>query len=92
MELKQKIVELSRTECALFNDTHFTEKLSRVEGIRIGRQPVRSIRREADIPPKRRRRPPGHRSRRARKPQEGMMVWGMGLLIHGLEPNIPRVV
>ena len=35
IELRQKIVELSRSEYALFNDTHFTEKLLRVEGIRM---------------------------------------------------------
>ena len=74
LELRQKIVALSRTEYALFNDTHFTEKLARVEGIRIGRETARRIRREAGILPKRRRRPPRHRSRRTRRPQEGMMV------------------
>ncbi len=74
MELRQKIVELSRTNYASFNDTHFTEKLLSVEGIRISRETVRTTRREAGILPKRRRRPPRHRSRRARRPQEGMMV------------------
>jgi len=74
MELRQKIVELFRTEYALFNDTHFTEKLATVEGIRIGRETARRIRREAGILPKRQRRPPRHRSRRARRPHEGMMV------------------
>jgi len=74
LELRRKIVALSRTEYALFNDTHFTEKPATVEGIRIGRETVRSIRRGAGIAPKRRRRPRRHRSRRARRPQEGMMV------------------
>jgi len=31
LEFRQKIVKLSRTEYVLFNDTHFTEKLSTVE-------------------------------------------------------------
>ena len=74
LELRQKIVALSRAEYALFNDTHFTEKLFSVEGIRIGRETARRIRREAGIVPKRRRRPARHRSRRKRRPQEGMMV------------------
>jgi len=74
LELRQKIVRLSRTEYAVFNDTHFTEKLVRVEGIRIARETVRTIRREAGIVPKRRRRPARHRSRRVRRPHEGMMV------------------
>jgi transposase len=46
LELRQKIVELSRTEYALFNDTHFTEKLLTVEGIRVSREMVRKIRGE----------------------------------------------
>ena len=74
LELRQKIVALSRTEYALFNDTHFTEKLFSVEGIRIGRETARRIRREAGILPKRRRCPRRHRSRRVRRPQQGMMV------------------
>jgi len=74
LELREKIVALSRTEYALFNDTHFTEKLLTVEGIRIGRETARRIRREAGILAKRRRRPARHRSRRVRRPHEGMMV------------------
>jgi transposase len=52
MELRQKIVELSRTEYGCFNDTHFTEKLSTVEGIRVSRETVRSIHRGEGILPR----------------------------------------
>jgi hypothetical protein len=45
LALRQKMVALSRTEYASCNDTHFTEKLVTVEGIRISRETVRSIRR-----------------------------------------------
>jgi hypothetical protein len=89
LELRQKIVALSRTEYALFNDTHFTEKLATVEGIRIGRETARSIRRGAGIAPKRRRRPPRHRSRRARRPQEGMMVLWDGSVHQWFGPEHP---
>ena len=89
MELRQKILELSRTEYASFHDTHFTEKLATVEGIRIGRETVRSIRRGAGIAPKRRRRPPRHRSRRARRPQEGMMVLWDGSVHQWFGPEHP---
>jgi transposase len=89
VELRQKIVALSRTEYALFNDTHFTEKLSTVEGIRIGRETVRNIRREAGILPKRRRRPARHRSRRVRRPQEGMMVLWDGSAHQWFGPERP---
>jgi hypothetical protein len=64
LEFRQKIVKLSRTEYVLFNDTHFTEKLSTVERIHW----------EAGILPKRWRRPARHRSRRVCRPHEGMMV------------------
>jgi transposase len=74
LDLRQKILELSRTQYAFFNDSHLTEKLTTAEGIRISRETVRKIRRQAGILPKRRRRPPRHRSRRVRRAQEGMMV------------------
>ena len=89
MGLRQKIVELSRTEYGCFNDTHFTEKLSTLEGIRISRETVRTIRRGAGILPKRRRRPVRHRSRRARKPQQGMMVLWDGSAHQWFGPEHP---
>jgi hypothetical protein len=89
LEIRQKIVALSRTEYALFNDTHFTEKLLTVEGIRIGRETARRIRREAGILPKRRRRPARHRSRRVRRPQEGMMVLWDGSVHQWFGPEHP---
>ena len=73
-QIRQRILELSRSQYALFNDGHFTEKLATEEGIRVSRETVRRIRRDAGIPPKRRRRPPKHRRRRPRRAQEGMMV------------------
>ena len=73
-ELSDTILDLSLTKHATFNDTHFTEKLREEEGITVGRDTVRSLRRANGIKPKRRRRPKRHFKRRPRKPQEGMMV------------------
>jgi transposase len=73
-QIRQRILELSHSQYALFNDGHFTEKLATQEGIRVSRETVRRIRRDAGIAPKRRRRPPKHRRRRPRRAQEGMMV------------------
>ena len=56
------------------NDTHFTELLREREGIDLGRETVRQILRGAGVPPKRRRRPPKHRSRRQRKERLGQMI------------------
>jgi transposase len=73
-ELATRIIELSRETYANLNDTHFTEKLNEIEGITVGRDTVRRLRRANGIKPKRRRRPKRHFKRRPRKPQEGMMV------------------
>jgi transposase len=73
-ELSHRIIALSKSTYRNFNDTHFTEKLKEVEGITVGRDTVRRLRRTHGIPPKRKRRAHKHYHRRARKPQEGMMV------------------
>jgi transposase len=49
LAVKQKIVELCRTQYGSFNETHFAENLVRVEGIQISRETVRKIRRGAGI-------------------------------------------
>ncbi len=73
-EVRQRVLVLHREVYAQFNDTHFVEMLEEREGLRIGRETVRRWLREAGIRPKRRRRPPKHRSRRPRKPQMGLMM------------------
>jgi len=72
--LAERIIELSQNKYTNFNDTHFTEKLNEIEGITVGRDTVRRLRRTNGIKPKRRRRPKKYFKRRSRKPQEGMMV------------------
>jgi len=73
-ELAQRIIELSQYKYTNFNDTHFTEKLTEIEGITVSRDTVRRLRRANGIKAKRRRRPKSHFKRRARSLQEGMMV------------------
>ena len=76
-ELADKILEFSLTTYTNFNDTHFTEKLKEEEGITVGRDTVRRLRRTNGIKPKRKRRAKRHFKRRARSSQEGIMVlWG----------------
>jgi transposase len=72
--LSHRIMELSRTTYSQFNDTHFTEKLTEVEGIPVSRDTVRRLRRNNGIKPKRKRRAQKHYQRRVRKGQAGMMV------------------
>jgi transposase len=73
-EIRQRVLVLHREVYAQFNDTHFVEMLEEREGLRVGRETVRRWLREAGIRPKRRRRPPQHRSRRPRRPQLGLLM------------------
>jgi transposase len=73
-ELRHRVVMLARTRYASFNHTHMTEMLEEREGITLARSTVRQILRNAGIASPRHRRPPRHRLRRARMPQEGMLV------------------
>jgi transposase len=73
-QVKQKVLDLSCHRYASFNDRHFWEQLIENEGLRLGRETVRKIRREAGLAPKRKRRPPRHRKRRERMAQSGAMV------------------
>lgn len=73
-ELATQIIELSRETYANFNDTHFTEKLTELEGITVSRDTVRRLRRANGIKPKRKRRAKRHFKRRERSCQQGMMA------------------
>jgi len=73
-ELKQQVIMLARTRYANFNHTHMTEMLEEREGITLARSTVRRILVSAGFASTRRRRPPRHRLRRERMPQEGMLL------------------
>jgi transposase len=73
-EIRKRVLTLHREVYGQFNDTHFVEMLEEREDLRIGRETVRRWLREAGIRPKRRRRPPKHRSRRPRRPQIGLLM------------------
>jgi len=73
-ELRERVLKLHEDSYSQFNDTHFVEMLAEREGLRIGRETVRRWLREAGVGPKRRRRPPRHRSRRSRRLQMGLLV------------------
>jgi len=73
-DLREKVLELSERKYSGLNDGHFTEMLIEREGICIGRETVRLLRRGAGVKPKRKRRVRKHHSRRPRKAAEGMMM------------------
>lgn len=71
---RERIAELMAGRYAGLNDCHLTEKLRELEDIEVGRESVRQIRMNQQIPPTRRRRAPKHRTRRLREAREGAMV------------------
>lgn len=72
--VQKKILTLVRGKYKEINDRHLTEILLKEEKIKIGRETLRSLLRGDGVGPKRRRRPPKHRSRRERKEAPGMML------------------
>ena len=63
-----------RALCRGVSDTHLAELLAERENITVSRAALRGLSRGAGRPAKRRRRCPGHRSRRDRMEREGMLL------------------
>lgn len=72
--VRAKVLDLSSEKYAGFNDRHFAEMLTEAEGIILGRETVRRLRRESGTAPKRKRRSRKHHIRRPRKVAEGLMA------------------
>jgi len=72
--LKERMLELARSTYAGCNSQRFTELLAEREGVTLSRSSVRRVLPGAGLRSSRKRRPPKHRSRRERYPQEGMLV------------------
>jgi len=72
--VREIVIKLHQERYSQFNDSHFVEMLEEREDLQISRETVSGWLREAGIGPKRRRRPPRHRSRRPRRPQMGLMM------------------
>jgi len=90
-EVGQKVLKLARGKYRGFNDTHMWEKLNQKEGIRVGRETLRGMLRQAGIGAVRRHRPPKHRKRRERRPQEGLMLLFDGSPHDWLEGRGPKL-
>lgn len=73
-EVRERVLELSEQKYSKFNDRHFAEMLVDLEGLNVGRETVRLMRRDARVKPKRKRRAKKHHARRPRKAAEGMMM------------------
>jgi transposase len=72
--IRGKVITLAKGKYTDVNDTHMKELLLKQEGIKISRETLRMVLREAGIPPKRSRRKPKYRRRRERKDAFGIML------------------
>ena len=72
--VRKLVVELAQGRYRGCNHHHLTELLREREGVRLSRSTVRRILARAGIRSPRHRRPPKHRCRRERYPQEGMLL------------------
>jgi hypothetical protein len=88
-EVRSRVRELRAGPYAGCNDHHFAELLALREGILISRKSVERIRRESGLKAARQRRPPKHRLRRERMPQEGMLLQVDGSPHHWFGPEQP---
>src|SRR5258708_12830881 len=72
--VRERIVQLSRTTYAGFNDHHLCEKLVEREGFALGRETLRRLLRKNGLGSPRKRRAPAHRHRRARSARLAELV------------------
>ena len=72
--LRDRLVELARTRYAGVNCEHMAELLAEDFGVAVAARTLRRVLAQAGIPPVRRRRPRGHRSRRERMSQAGLLL------------------
>ena len=72
--IRQRVVTLAQERYGDINHTQLTELLAEREGLRLSRPTVRRILVRAGLTSPRQRRPPQHRCRRQRMPQEGMLL------------------
>ena len=72
--IQQQVVALAVDRYERINHTHLSELLAEREGLMLSRPTVRRILVRAGLSSPRHRRPPQHRSRRQRMPQEGMLL------------------
>ena len=72
--VKLRVIQIAGSTYAGFNTQHLTEMLAEREGLPLSRSTVRRFLLQGGLSSPRKRRPPKHRSRRERYPQEGMLL------------------
>ena len=90
-EVAERVVRLAEERYRGVNQQHLTELLEEEQEIRVSRSTVRRVLLRAGIRSPQTRRAPKHRSRRERKPQEGMLLQVDGSPHDWLEGRGPRL-
>ena len=91
-EVAAAVVILASEKYAGFNHSHLTEVLAEREGIQMSRQTVSRLLTRHGLTSARSHRPPKHRVRRERMPQEGMLLQIDGSHHRWLEERGPHFV
>ncbi len=91
VEVTQRVVRLASEKYRGVNQQHLTELLEEEHEIRLSRSTVRRVLLSGGIRSPRTRRAPKHRSRRERKPREGMLLQVDGSPHDWLEGRGPRL-
>jgi transposase len=89
--VRAKIVQLSRSTYAGFNDHHLCEKLVEREGLSLSRETLRRLLRHHGLGSPRKRRAPAHRQRRLRSARLGELLQLDGSPHDWLEGRGPRL-
>lgn len=89
-QLRDQVETLAKETYQGCNNHHLKELLAQREAIDISVSSVRRIRKHAGLSSPRKRRPSKHRSKRERKPQEGMMLQIDGSPFRWLGDDSPR--
>jgi len=88
----RRVLRLAKTTYAGFNDHHLTEMLLEEQDLHLSRPTISRWLRDAGLPSSHTRRPPRHRRRRDRMPQEGLLVQFDASHHDWLEGRGPRLV
>lgn len=90
-EVRDTVVQLATTRYVGLNHRYLAEVLQEREGIVCGRSTLRALLLQVGLQSPRQRRPPRHRVRRQRLPQEGMLLQIDGSAHAWLEGRGPRL-
>jgi transposase len=89
--IRQRVVAAGQERYSGVNHTHLTELLAEREGLVLSRSTVRRLLVNAGLQSPRHRRPPRHRARRQRMPQEGVLLQVDGSHHAWLEERGPKL-